>query len=49
MSELVASGLFGAGLGLLVLALWPRPPPAPAPARVPPRLELDDGTPRTLH
>lgn len=47
MSELVASGLFGAGLGLLVLALWPRPPARPA--RRAPRLELDDGTPRTLH
>lgn len=47
MSELVASGLFGAGLGLLVLALWPRPRARPSPA--PPRLALDDGTPRTLH
>lgn len=47
MSELVASGLFGAGLGLLVLALWPRPRARPSLA--PPRLTLDDGTPRTLH
>ena len=47
MTELLASVLFGAGLGLLVLALWPRP--VAAVARALPRLELDDGTPRTLH
>lgn len=45
--ELLAAGCLGAGLGALVLALWPRAPAQPP--RGPPRLALDDGTPRTLH
>ncbi len=48
MSELLASLCLGGGLGALVLALWPRHGTATRSA-APPRLELDDGTPRTLH
>lgn len=45
--ELLAAACLGVGLGTLVLACWPRAPLcAPRPL---PRLELDDGTPRTLH